>query len=177
MKWLLIIALGLMNTTMSEVIHNFNKQDDLKNWLVVNDGVMGGLSQGTMSINSEGHVVFEGIVSLENNGGFSSVRKRMETLDVNSYQKLVIRLKGDGKRYQLRVKSDKSDRHSYIQYIQTSGEWQELEVNLSDMYPSFRGRRLAIPNYPKVTLEEFAILIANKKAESFRLEIDYILLR
>jgi hypothetical protein len=42
------------------------------------------------------------------------------------------------------------------------------------MYPSFRGQKLELPNYPGQSMEEIAFLIANKTAETFALEIDRI---
>jgi hypothetical protein len=45
------------------------------------------------------------------------------------------------------------------------------------MYPAFRGYEMDMPNYPKAVLDEFAILIGNKRYEEFELEIDWIELR
>lgn len=158
------------------ILFDFNKDSDLRNWMVVDDVVMGGRSEGNLELNKEGNAVFWGEVSLENNGGFSSVRFNFEKIDVPDYSKLKIRLKGDGKQYQFRVKSSQYDRHSYVYSVKTSGEWETITVPLSEMQPSFRGRSLNIPNYPVKELEEVAILIANYKAELFRLEIDKITL-
>lgn len=153
---------------------DFDKNADISDWRVVNDGVMGGLSKGKFSINDQGHGNFEGFVSLENNGGFSSVRYRFPLKIIKKYTKVVLRIKGDGKRYQFRVKTSTRDRYSYISYFTTTGDWQTIEIPLSKMYPAFRGRKLDLPNYPGETLNEIAFLIGNKKAESFALEIDYI---
>ena len=162
---------------MGKPIVDFHKDSDLRNWAIVDDVVMGGRSDGYMEINPEGHAVFYGKVSLENNGGFSSVRYRFAQKNVAAYSHVKIRLKGDGKRYQFRVKSDPYDRHSYIYHFQTSGEWQNITIPLAEMVPRFRGRKLAMPNYPVETLVEVAFLIANKKAEDFKLEIDNIVLQ
>ncbi len=162
----------LMNNPL--LIFDFNKDTDSTCWKIVDDKVMGGRSGGNFYINNEGSGVFEGYVSLENNGGFSSVRYNFESRNVDNYSKIVIRLRGDGKRYQLRVKSNKSDSHAYINYILTTKNWQVIEIPLSEMYPTFRGRKLDIPNYPGTTLEEIAFLIGNKTAEQFKLEIDSI---
>jgi len=86
-------------------------------------------------------------------------------------------LKGDGESYQFRVKSSANDRHSYIAKFTTSGKWETIEINLNDMYPAFRGYTLDIPNYPAASLAQIAFLIGNKKAESFELEIDKIILK
>ncbi|GLR19946.1 CIA30 family protein [Portibacter lacus] len=159
------------------VLFDFNKDSSLDQWVVVDDNVMGGRSDGRFLLNDNGHAVFKGEVSLENNGGFSSVRYSFDQIEVKDYTKMVLRIKGDGKRYQFRVKPDRNDRHSYIYYFETSGEWQNISIPLTQMKPFFRGRKLDIPNYSAQELEEVAILISNKKAESFKLEIDKITLK
>lgn len=166
-----------MTMTAAMTIFDFAKDSDLSNWYVVDDVVMGGRSDGSFALNEEGNAVFSGKVSLENNGGFSSVRYVFGKTDVSQYTKAVIRLKGDGKRYQFRVKSSSRDRHSYIAYFQTSGTWESIEIPLAEMYASFRGMTLNMPDYPAEQMAEIAFLIGNKKAENFRLEIDKIELR
>jgi len=59
----------------------------------------------------------------------------------------------------------------------TTGEWETVSIPLAKMEPRFRGRRLDMPNYPAKVLEEIAILVSNKKAEMFKLEIDKITVR
>ncbi|MDH3709284.1 MAG: CIA30 family protein [Cyclobacteriaceae bacterium] len=160
-----------MNTLM---LVDFDKNPNVTNWYVVDDVVMGGRSSSSFRVSSQVYGVFEGKVSLENNGGFSSVRYKMGKTDLISFDKLVIRLKGDGKRYQFRIKARSSDYYSYIFYISTNGEWQTVEILLKDMYPSYRGRKLDIPNFSGESIEELAFLISNKRAESFKLLIDKI---
>ncbi len=159
------------------LIFDFSKESDLTNWTVVDDVVMGGRSDGLFEINDSGHGLFHGTVSLENNGGFSSVRYRFDQIDITGYTKLLLRLKGDGKRYQFRVKTNAYDRHSYIYHFETTHDWQTIEVPLSEMKPGFRGRSLDIPNYQGKLLEEIAFLIGNKRSEAFQLEIATISLQ
>ncbi len=155
-------------------VYVFNANSNVKDWQVVDDVVMGGQSQGQFYISDDGNGIFQGDVSLKNNGGFSSLRHRLKTTRVEGYSKIVLKIKGDGKRYQFRVKSSAYDRHSYINYFQTDGSWQNITINLSDMYPTFRGMKLNMPNYQGRQLEEIAFLIANKREEYFRLEISEI---
>ncbi len=171
---LLMTAFSLMN---SPLIFDFNKDSDIQSWIIVDDVVMGGRSSGSFSLSAEGHGVFQGTVSLENNGGFSSVRYRFPKKQTKEYTRVVIRLKGDGKEYQFRIKSDASDYYSYITTFPTTGEWQDVEIPLKDMYPSFRGRRLNQPNFSKESIEEVAFLIGNKKKEKFKLLLDSLALK
>jgi len=157
-------------------LFDFSIDCDLNDWTVVDDSVMGGRSAGFFQINEAGHGAFFGDVSLENNGGFSSVRYSFKQKDITNYSVCKIRLKGDGKDYQFRAKSDKYDRHSYIYHFETSGEWEIITVPLAEMYPAFRGRKLSIPNFPTEQIEELSFLISNKKAESYKLELDEIIL-
>ena len=163
-----------MNT---QPIFDFDKDSDIQSWIIVDDVVMGGRSSGTFHLSADGHGVFEGNVSLENNGGFSSVRHRFQKIQTKEYTRVIIRLKGDGKEYQFRIKSDSSDYYSYINTFSTNGQWQEIEIPLKDMYPSFRGRRLDQPNFSEESIEEVAFLIANKKEEKFKLLLDRIELK
>ena len=161
----------------SKLLFDFSKESNLSNWYIVDDVVMGGRSSGQFAINKEGHGQFSGSVSLENNGGFSSVRYQFNTIEDEDISICEIRLKGDGKAYQFRAKRSSYDRASYIYNFETSGEWEVIKVPLTEMYPSFRGYRLDRPNFTADKLQEIAFLISNKKEETFQLEIDWIKLR
>ena len=177
MKYLIfpVLLLFILNV---KTIFDFTKNADVSNWYVVVDGVMGGKSTGNFEINEEGHGLFEGTISLANNGGFSSVRYDMpEKVEIGNYKYVSLRLKGDRKNYQFRVKNDAQNYYSYISEFTTSGDWQEVQIPLKEMYPSFRGRKLDKPNFDHDYIEEIAILIGNKRNEEFRLLIDKIELK
>jgi NADH dehydrogenase [ubiquinone] 1 alpha subcomplex assembly factor 1 len=171
---LITLLLLLMQTVHPALIYNFQKDAFTSGWRVVDDSVMGGLSQGKLTTNDAGHGVYYGTVSIENNGGFSSLRYRFDQTSVFDFTTIVLRIKGDGKRYQFRVRDKKEQSHSYITYFKTTGEWQDIEIKLADMFPSFRGRKLTIPNFNHNQIEELAFLIGNKRSESFELMIDKI---
>lgn len=164
-------------TFQGMTIFNFTSNSDISNWRNIDDVVMGGRSNGGFNINKDGHGEFSGKVSLENNGGFSSLRYNFETTLTASYSKFVIRLKGDGKSYQFRVKDKRNNRHSYIFKFDTTENWQTIEIPFSEMTAMYRGRSVDILNYEGNQMEEIAFLIGNKKAESFNLVIDYISLK
>lgn len=168
--FLFILNLMSQNTT----IFNFSKDTNKNSWMVVNDDVMGGISSSAIIINTNGNGVFSGSVSLENNGGFASVRHVVKGANLNAHSKFIIKVKGDGKKYQFRCKSRSNERHSYVFDFKTNGDWQEIEIPFSEMYPRFRGNNLNMSNYAGDMLAEIAFLIGNNKPENFKLEIDYI---
>lgn len=156
------------------ILIDFSDKSSLSNWTVIDDAVMGGRSSGNIYIDSEGNAVFEGYISLENNGGFSSVRYQTETIDISGYNFFILYLRGDGQRYQFRIKDNQYDRHSYITYIETNGAWQKIKIPFSELQPSYRGIMLAEDNFKGNQIEEIGFLAGNKKAEKFKLTIDKI---
>ncbi len=171
---LLILVIMCQDNSLN--IFDFSNTKNTSNWYVVNDGVMGGLSKGTMTINDAGNGLFKGYVTTENNGGFSSIRYAFNEMDVSKFKHVIVRLKGDGKSYQFRIKKNSSQRYSYITSFKTSGEWETIKMPFSDFYPSFRGYELDKANFSGDVMEEIAILIGNKIKESFSLEIEKIYL-
>ncbi len=150
---------------------------DFNVWEIVNDGVMGGLSQGELIINEVGNAVFTGFVTSENNGGFSLARLKFGRLDVTNYSQVVVHLEGDRRGYKFRLKTESVDKHSYIKSFETSGAWETVVLDLTSFYPSFRGKHMNKPNYPGRYLEEIALFAGTKQREIFRLEISEIHLR
>ncbi|MBC3757559.1 CIA30 family protein [Hyunsoonleella sp. SJ7] len=163
--------------TQNVLVFNFNKKSDIRNWMIVDDRVMGGKSSGNFELTDEGYGKFRGEISLENNGGFSSVRYFTSPIAIVNHSEIILRIKGDGKRYQFRIKETTSQRHSYVTYFQTSGKWETLRIELKDLIPKFRGRQLDIPNFSSDFVSEIGFLFGNKKVEPFQLLVDKIELR
>ena len=176
MIYIISILLTLFGM-QQEIIFDFNKDSNIKDWRIVNDGVMGGLSDGLFKLSSKGHGVFFGHVSTKNNGGFSMVRYPIQELKSDKNSKIILNIKGDGKKYQLRIKNKQENFYSYINIFQTSGDWEEIVIPIKNMFPSFRGRKLDQANFSHDKIEEIAFLIGNKKEEDFRLMIDSIELK
>ena len=158
----------------SMTLFNFTADSDISNWKILDDVVMGGRSNGDFKINTEGHGEYTGRVSLKNNGGFSSLRYNFETKTTATYSKFILRLKGDGKSYQFRVKDKRYNRYSFIYTFKTTDDWQTVEIPFKDMSAAFRGYKVDIPNFEGNEMEEIAFLIGNKKEENFKLLIDSI---
>jgi NADH dehydrogenase [ubiquinone] 1 alpha subcomplex assembly factor 1 len=159
------------------IISNFSEDAGLGGWEVEDDAVMGGLSRGRLAIDDEGYAVFSGEISLENNGGFSSIQYYFDPIDVTRYTTALLRVRGDGKRYRFLVESERNDRHYYVYEFPTNGEWQTVEIPLAEMYPVYRGDRLDIPNFPGETIAQVRLFITGEKPDSFRIEIEKIWLQ
>ena len=131
-------------------LYDFTHQETSGVWMIVNDGVMGGISESRLSLDQQGFLVFEGRVSLDYGGGFASVRSILNRLDADPYDGILIRFKGDGKRYQLRLRQgDRMDGVAYFRHFETKiGEWEEVFLPFHSFQASYRGRHL--PYYHKL---------------------------
>ncbi len=145
-------------------------------WYPVNDGVMGGRSSSTMRL-AEGIGVFEGNLSLENNGGFASVRTEIPEAALSGFSRLLLRVRGDGKRYQLRLRmSTTFDGVAYGASFETQeADWTTVEIPLESFAPSFRGYRPRnAPELDFANVRQIGLMLTDKQEGRFRLEIAWI---
>ncbi|WOO40705.1 CIA30 family protein [Rubellicoccus peritrichatus] len=163
----------------SVTIDDFSKaKAESNSWYAVNDGVMGGLSQGGVSFENAGILKFAGTLSLENNGGFSSIRKNVNQAGLEAGKGLKLRVKGDGRDYDLRLTT--SDRFRYMEisyrakFKTTADEWTTVEIPFSQLKPSVRGRALDGPQFNPGQTESIGLILADKVPGDFQIEIDWI---
>ncbi len=86
-----------------KVVIDFGNEDAAASWPRIDDGAMGGLSGSELRASGQGTCLFAGSVSLENNGGFASVRTRPTALELDAAKALRPVSRGDGKTYKLRL--------------------------------------------------------------------------
>ncbi len=170
----LLVFFNLKILFAQDIIYNFNNENNLKEWMIVNDDVMGGVSTSNLSINKDSNGVFGGKISTAYNGGFASVRYNCKRIYIKEKKNIKLNIKGDKKEYQLRIKANTNDYYSYIQPFKTTGKWEEITIPLKEMYASFRGRRLDVKNFNNDYIEQITFLFGNNKNESFNLIIDSI---
>ncbi len=162
------------NSLETIILFDSSRKEDFDTWRTVNDTVMGGVSNSEMRIERENFVLFKGKVSLENNGGFCATKLDCQYSDISQKAIVFLRLKGDGKQYQFRVKRFRSEQHAFTYTFTTSKDWEVIKIPVAELTPFYRGRQLDLPNYTGGNLEEITFLIGNKVAETFELYIDKI---
>jgi len=157
-----------------DILYAFSTQTNIREWRIVNDGVMGGISRSSMTLTDAGHGRFSGQVSTANNGGFASVQLTRAFDRPKEKSFVVLRVKGDGKRYEFRLKNRIRNYESYVHTFSTTGDWETIRLPIADFYPEFRGRRLNGPNFNFDRIEQMSVFIANGRSENFELRIEWI---
>ncbi|MBT5925334.1 MAG: hypothetical protein HOH33_01810 [Verrucomicrobia bacterium] len=159
------------------VITDFSGSEKIQmNWRITDDRVMGGRSQGQFGITEQGIMKFSGNLSLENNGGFSSIRSGEVNLDLSDSAGLALKVKGDGRTYQMRLGTEARYRSwdvSFSAEFQTErNKWTEIRIPFSSFKAGFRGRSLENVAFDPSNIQRFGILLGDKKPGTFKLEID-----
>ncbi|MBW8369316.1 MAG: CIA30 family protein [Arenimonas sp.] len=156
---------------------NFDSSPQEPRWVAVNDGVMGGLSSGG-PVMGDNQLDFSGVLSLANNGGFSSVRTVGRDFDLGDATEVVLRVRGDGRSYQLRLATDARYRGLSVSYgaefKTTAGEWTQVRLPLSSLQPTVRGFALQGPPMDAANVREIGLLIGDKREGAFALSVDWI---
>ena len=147
---------------------DFSNPNTLRNSWIVNDGVMGGVSQSSLRQDVDG-MFFEGVVSLENNGGFASMRSSVQF--PQGIQLIELLAKGDGKRYKLVLRTELAPRVTYVADFIALPTWQTYRFNLSQFKSTFRGRDVNAPTLSFSDVIDFGILISNNQAGSFAIQL------
>ncbi len=159
-----------------KIFFDFETATNTPVWEVVNDGVMGGLSRSSISM-TKGLLVFRGEVSLENNGGFASVRSAPDRQNLAGFDAFIVRARGDGKRYKFTVRTETGFDTPLYQCAFTTkrGEWEEHRLPFREFVPTFRGRVLTnVPPLNPAGVVSVGLLISDKQEGPFKLELAWI---
>lgn len=175
----LLVLMGpfVMADDIRTVLFDFNGVDATKEWQTVNDGVMGGISEGKFKITDKKTLEFFGNLSLENNGGFASVRTKDKKLGLAKGDTLVARIRGDGRQYSLNLYLNRPlIAFSYRAMVQTKkNEWIEAKIPLDKFEATSFGR--IVKDAGVVDPREVigvGFLLSDKNAGPFKMEVEWI---
>lgn len=156
---------------------DFVGPDAAQKWQAVNDGVMGGVSEGRFKITADKTMEFSGRLSLENNGGFASVRTKLTNFNIRGGDTLVVRVKGDGREYVLNIYT-KSRRmaFSYRAPLPTTrDEWTEVSVPLDEFIPTSFGNRVqGMGPVEPDQINSLGFMLSDKQPGPFKLEVEWM---
>jgi NADH dehydrogenase [ubiquinone] 1 alpha subcomplex assembly factor 1 len=175
------LALLMVTTAMAEdtqqPLFDFTGAEAAKEWQTVNDGVMGGVSEGKFQITDKKMMEFSGTLSLANNGGFASVRTKAKKLGLEKGDTLVAKVKGDGREYHMNLSVPTFQiAYNYRAVFQTKkDEWIEVKLPLDKFEATSFGQ--VVKNAGQVkpnSVNGLGFMLSDKKAGPFKLEIESI---
>ena len=164
-------------TNMKSKIADFTDKNVKEKWGITNDDVMGGVSSSKISTGENDVLVFSGNVSLENNGGFASLRSPIDDYDLSAYEGFLIKVKGDGKNYYLSFRQTKYfTGFNFTRRFQTEKDkWQTIKLPFNEFKLKYYGREVTDSELPdKSSIKQLSILISDKQQGPFNIEIAWI---
>lgn len=149
-----------------------------QNWQVILDNVMGGRSQGEVSY-QQGIMRFSGKLSLENNGGFASIRSPYGSHDFANFSQAIIRYRGTGGEFAIVLEDAEPFYEPKYRYtLKLNEDWQEVRIPLADFRAYRLGRPLGYAFRPKnKSILRIGLIKADKNTRPFTIEVDYLRFR
>jgi hypothetical protein len=155
------------------VIDSFEDLVEDSAWGVVNDGVMGGLSKGNITINNQ-NLTFAGNINT-NGGGFSSIRRPLTSNILTTGTRITVKAISDGRTYRLTVREQGSNTsHQAVLPFINSNELQEVSLLLNDLVPTRFGRNIQVRSLTPSKAREIGIILSDGINGPFSLELESI---
>ena len=160
----------------SRVLFDFSAENAADQWQIVNDGVMGGRSTSQATMAADGQMRFAGNLSLENNGGFASVRSKSRQLQLMPGDQIVLRVRGDGRKYtfNLYVPQRRMAFSYRVEFETKADEWIEVKLPLERFVATSFGREVRGATLDPKQVNAVGILLGDKKAGPFQILVDWI---
>lgn len=168
----------LLLQMMSLTLFDFSDIEHVEAWTIIDDGVMGGVSQGNW-YQEDDYAVFEGDISLENNGGFSSVRVGFPNVDFSDFDGIELTVRGDGQTYAfgLRNRDSRLDhRLAFETTIPADDDWQTVRIPFDDLVATWFGVAIPDARLDRSQVRGMTLIISDKQEGAFRLEVARIAL-
>jgi hypothetical protein len=163
-----------------QVLLDFDSPADVALFSPVDDAVMGGVSASRLVAAGASIAAFQGVVSLENNGGFASIRSAPRAWGTAAAKAFVLRVRGDGKRYRFNVRTAGGlAAFRYEAPLEPpAGAWMVVEIPVAGFAAKAFGQALPGIQAPDPgEIESLGFMISDRQAGPFRLEIDWIATR
>lgn len=159
------------------LLADFQDPGEVARWWSIDDTVMGGRSSSAVH-SGDRFGVFAGVLSLQNGGGFASVRRQDQRVDLSGCDLIELVVRGDGRRYKLNLRVERAEDGVVYQadFETQPGAWITAALGLASFVPRWRGRPAAGALDP-TRVTSLGLLISDRQEGPFRLELASIAAR
>jgi hypothetical protein len=181
MKSLLVLLFAIIAFPVSEksLTYDFgNSGDKTRDWVLLSDNVMGGVTRSNIEYKTNS-VVLSGDISLDNFGGFASIKTTFSELDLSSFSGVKIRFKSENQQFAFTLEDSRNwTRPNYKNDFASKkpGTWETAVIYFKD----FKEYLIGEPTGNKLNpgklknIVRLGIITTEKKEGPFTLEVDYI---
>lgn len=162
----------------TRIVATFPDPASVRAWRPIDDRVMGGQSRSSANwSSSDAALVFSGQLSLEQGGGFASLRAEFDPLDLSGSRGLRLMVRGDGRDYRINLR-DRSlaqaadDGTQFRATFRADSRWETRQLPWTDFIATRRGRALPEPRSLRIdALVSLGWMTAFREPGPFRLEV------
>jgi monofunctional biosynthetic peptidoglycan transglycosylase len=180
MKAFVIFFLGLSLNFMAtdeSVIDFGNGQNQINNWVLISDNIMGGISKSKLEY-TQSTMILSGDISLKNFGGFSSVKTTFGKYDLSQFKGVKIKFKSTNQKFSITLEDNKNWTLPNFKgnfYSDKVNIWEEKIIYFND-FKEYQvgeptGKKLDNKNLKNIV--RIGIITTEKKEGPFSIEIDY----
>ena len=176
---LFLLSIATVKASEQSLVFDFgNTSDRVQNWVLISDNIMGGISKASVKY-TDNTVILQGDISLDNFGGFASLKTKFKAIDLSSYSGIKIRYKAVNQRFAFTLEETQNwTRPNYKKEFTSNKQdsWEIATINFKD----FKEYVIGEPTGDYMNLESLrnilrlGIISIEKKEGPFSLEIDYI---
>lgn len=166
-------ANSALDRSSPSILFAFETADEAT-WQVVNDGVMGGRSQGFAAV-EDGVLRFTGTLVTQG-GGFTSVRAP-RVIDLSWQWGLELRVRGSGRQFEVELRDGGQHAGRNISRrapFPSSAEWTVVRVPFTALRSTVFGRAVNAPPIDLTRIQGVGLYLLDRQDGPFRLEVDYI---
>ena len=175
----LLMAIASINALNIESTINFGRAaGGTQDWIMISDNVMGGITESNLAY-TDSSMVLSGTISLENYGGFASVKTKFGRFDLSDYKGVRIRFKAANQRFAFTLENSRNWTQPYLKGefgTAKANTWTETTIYFKD----FNEYQIGEPTGGKLDpaqlkgIVRLGIITNEKKEGPFSLEVDYV---
>jgi hypothetical protein len=179
MKLPIILTFFLFFFYSTDLVIDFGTSNGKnKDWILISDNIMGGVSKSKLEY-LDNSFLLTGTISLDNYGGFSSIKTKYENFDLTDYQGVKIRFKSSNQKFAFTLEESKNwTLPNFKGDFNSTKEntWEVITIYFKD-FKEYQvgeptGNKLKTSNLKNVV--RLGIITTDKKEGSFSIEVDYV---
>ena len=181
MKKLILLVLGisaLQSFGQSSIIDFGNSAEKNQEWKLLSDNIMGGVTKSKIEYTNNS-VLLSGNISLDNYGGFSSIKTKYKSVDLSKYNGIKIKFKSTNQKFAFTLEDNQDwTQPNYKREFSSKKDdtWEEVIIYFKDFQEIVIGETTGnmMKSKSLKNIVRMGIMTYEKKEGPFNLEVDYI---
>jgi hypothetical protein len=181
MKKLILLVLGisaLQSFCQSSIIDFGNSAEKNQEWKLLSDNIMGGVTKSKIEYTNNS-VLLSGNISLDNYGGFSSIKTKYKSVDLSKYNGIKIKFKSTNQKFAFTLEDNQDwTQPNYKREFSSKKDdtWEEVIIYFKDFQEIVIGETTGnmMKSKSLKNIVRMGIMTYEKKEGPFSLEVDYI---